>query len=104
MEILALIGAIMATASAQIFYKLVFRYNKSRLLLLSILFFFAASVFTYLALGALNIGLVYMSMAVTQLLIVALSYFVLGERLTMSHGFGMVLIISGLFIYAHSPF
>ncbi len=97
---LALSGALLSTALAQLFYKLYFRDRRNGLLVLSIGCFVSASVFAYLALKGLSLGMVYMSTALTQLLVMGLAHFVLGERITRDHGVAMGLIVSGIIIYA----
>jgi len=98
---LALAGALLATAHGQLMYKLYFRSKRVYHLALSVGFFLAAPVCAYLALRTLNIGTVYMSTAITQVMVMALSHFVLGERLTMDHFIAIVLIVSGVTMYAY---
>ncbi len=96
---LALAGALVVTALAQLFYKLYFRTHRKMILLLSIGCFVCASLFAYVALKGLTIGMVYMSTALTQVLVIGLAHFVLGERLSRDHGVAMLLIVSGIVIY-----
>ena len=79
---LALLGALCATALAQLFYKLYFSAHKRAYLVLSIGCFVAASLCAYLALKQLGIGMVYMSTALTQLMVAVLAWRVLGEPIT----------------------
>ena len=97
---LALAGALCATALAQLFYKLYFRSHRKVHLVLSVGCFLSASLCAYGALKGLTIGMVYMSTALTQLLVIGLAHFVLGERLSRDHGIAMALIVSGIVIYA----
>lgn len=62
--------------------------------------FLAATAFAYLALRALPLGTVYMSTALTQVLVAGLSWWVLGERLTRDHGVAMACIVLGIVAYA----
>jgi len=100
MSWLALIGALCATALAQLTYKLYFKDHSRPYLVVSITCFVAASLCAYLALKELNIGMVYMSTALTQLLVVGMAYRILGEPLTRDHGIGMAFIVSGIVLYA----
>ena len=97
---LALLGALCATALAQLFYKLYFSAHKRAYLVLSIGCFVAASLCAYLALKQLGIGMVYMSTALTQLMVAVLAWRVLGEPITRDHGIGLALIVSGIVLYA----
>jgi uncharacterized membrane protein len=44
--------------------------------------------------------MVYMSTALTQVLVAGLSRWVLREPLTADHGVGLVLIVAGIVVYA----
>ncbi|MBI5136223.1 MAG: EamA family transporter [Nitrospirae bacterium] len=96
----ALAGALFATAQAQLSYKLYFRARRRVHLAVAIACFVGASVCAYLALKSLSIGMVYMSTALTQLMVVGLAHRVLGEPFTRDHGIAMVLIVVGILVYA----
>lgn len=97
---LALAGALTATAFGQLTYKLYFRTGKAGCVAAAILFFLLVPVCSYVALRAIPIGIFYMSTAMTHLLVMALSRVVLKEKLTTDHAVAMVLIISGVVLYA----
>lgn len=96
----ALAGALFATAQAQLSYKLYFRARQRTHLAVALVCFTGASVGSYIALKSLSIGTVYMSTAITQLIVVGLAHRVLGEPLTRDHGIALVLIVSGIVLYA----
>ena len=98
---LALGGALLATAHGQLMYKLYFRSKRVYHLGLSVGLFLAAPICAYFALRTLNIGTVYMSTSITQVMVMALSHFVLRERLTIDHFIAIVLIVSGVCLYAY---
>jgi len=97
---LALLGSLCVTALAQLMYKLYFKARHKPYLAVSITCFVIAASCSYLALRELEIGIVYMSTALTQLMVVGMAYRVLGEPITRDHGIGMAFIISGIVLYA----
>ena len=99
--IAALIAALTGTALGQLNFKLFYARNRRwRNLVIAFLFFCAVPFCSYIALHRLTIGLVYMCTAVTQLLVLGLSHFVLKEKLNRNHAIALVLIITGIIIYA----
>ena len=96
----ALGGALLATAFGQVMFKLFFRRRHYIWLATAIGFFAVAPVCNYLALQSLGIGMVYMSTALTIVLVVGMSHLVLGERLSRDHGIATLLIVCGVLIYA----
>ena len=96
----ALGGALLATAIGQVMFKLFFRRHRYIWLATAIGFFAIAPVCNYLALQTLGIGMVYMSTALTIVLVVGLSRLILGERLSRDHGIATILIVCGVLIYA----
>ena len=97
---LALSGALLATAFGQLMFKLFFRGYRFIWLAAAIAFFCIAPFCNYLALQTLGIGTVYMSTAITIVLVVLLSRMVLGERLSREHGVATLLIVCGVLVYA----
>lgn len=97
---LALGGALVTTALAQVAYKLHYGRPGGGWLAAAIAMFVAASVLAYLALRALPVGTVYMSTALTQLLVAALAWRVLREPFTREHGIAMAFIVLGIVVYA----
>ncbi|MFQ5508346.1 MAG: hypothetical protein ACE5FN_03305 [Leptospirillia bacterium] len=96
----ALAAAIVLTALAQVTYKLYFRAHRRALVLLSVGLFLSASLMAYLALKGLSIGMVYMSTAITQILMAGLSRFILKETFSRDHAVAMTMIVTGIVIYA----
>lgn len=98
----ALLGlALLCTAFAQFSYKLYYVRNRRRLILVRALALFAAAQLGFfLALTQLEIGVVYMSTGLIQVLVLALSRFALQENVTGNHVFAVLLIVGGLFLYA----
>lgn len=98
---IALGGALLSTAFAQLAYKLHFVRAAGRVwLVTAVVLFVGASGFAYLALTSLTIGMVYMSTALTHLLVVGLSRWVLKEPLSADHGVALALIVTGIVVYA----
>jgi len=97
---LALLAALIATAVAQLAYKLTFTTGRRAWLAVALPLFLAATGSAYLALKGLSIGMVYMSTAVSQLLVAGLARVVLKETLTRDHGIALGLIVLGVALYA----
>lgn len=97
----ALIMVLVGTSLGQLNYKLFFVRNKNWTnLILAMAFFCTVPFCAYFALKQLTVGLVYMSTALTQLIVLGLSHYVLKEKLTRNHAVALVLIISGIVLYA----
>lgn len=96
---MALGAAVAGTAFGQVAYKLHFRRRGPLALPVAAVLFVGASACAYLALRTLPLGTVYMSTALTQLLVAALARPVLGERLTRDHAVALALIVSGVVLY-----
>ncbi len=92
--------ALVTAAVGQVTYKLYFRAGKRHYLVLTVFFFVLASVCAFLALKQLSIGIVYMSTALSQLLVAGLAWGVLKEPLSRDHGIALALITSGVVLYA----
>ncbi len=100
-HISALILALVCTAFGQLNYKLFFVRGKCWTnLILAVAFFCTIPICAYFALKQLAVGLVYMCTALTQLMILGLSHYVLKEKFTGNHAMALVLIISGIVLYA----
>lgn len=97
---LALAGALTATALGQVCFKLFFKNKQYHYLIMAIALFCIAPLCSYVALGELSVGFVYMSTALTIVMVVLLSAFVLGECLTRDHGIAMLMIVAGVVLYA----
>ena len=93
--------ALATTATAQVCYKLYFVGGKRPAVLAAALALFAiAQVVFFISLTRLDVGVVYMSTGFIQVLVLALSKFVLRERVTRDHVFAVALIAGGLILYA----
>lgn len=97
---LSLGGALLSTAFAQVAYKRYFLNRHRPLLVGAIILFASAAMFAFLALKGLSIGKVYMSTAVTHVLVVGLSRWLLQEPLTRDHGIATAFIAAGVVLYA----
>ena len=101
MAIALLAAALLCTAFAQFFYKLYYVRDRQRSMLLRALVLFAlAQLGFFFALTRLDIGVVYMSTGMIQVLMLALSRFALGENVTGNHVVAVMLIVGGLAMYA----
>lgn len=96
----ALGTTLIMVAVGQTFFKLFAMRTNWLLLGLAGISLITATLTNYIALQGLALGLVYMSTALTHLLVLLLSRVVLKETLTRDHAIAMSLIISGLIVYA----
>ena len=98
---LVLFGALTATALAQVSYKAYFSRSRRLALLATALGLFVVAQLGFLvALTDLEVGVVYMSMGLVQVMVLVLSYTVLRERITPDHIVAVALIVGGLILYA----
>jgi drug/metabolite transporter (DMT)-like permease len=96
-----LAAALACTAFAQFSYKLYYVRNRQRSILIRAIALFAlAQLGFFFALTQLEIGVVYMSTGLIQVVVLALSRFALKEHVTGNHVFAVLLIVGGLFLYA----
>lgn len=95
----SLLLAIMATAFGQFYYK---KYSLSKqisFLVLAIVMFISAPVFSYLALKELSIDTVYMFTSLTILVVIGLSKYYLNEKIDRQKVIGILLILIGIIFY-----
>ncbi len=98
---LVLVGALTATALAQVSYKAYFSRSRRPALLATALGLFVVAQLGFLvALTDLEVGVVYMSMGLVQVMVLVLAYTVLRERITPDHIVAVALIVGGLILYA----
>ncbi|MCJ7701310.1 MAG: EamA family transporter [Anaerolineales bacterium] len=97
---IALIGALFSTALGQAFFKYSFQMKKNTYLAIAIGFFVVTPLLSYIALQRLYISTVYMSTAVTQVIILGLSRFFLKEELTKDHFVAITFILLGVIIFS----
>lgn len=93
-------SALVTTALGQVTYKLYFRERQRRVLAMAIAFFCCAPPSAYLALrSGMEVGFVYVSTAMTHVLVLALSWRLLGEQVKRDHVIAMTFIATGLVLY-----
>jgi drug/metabolite transporter (DMT)-like permease len=97
---LALGAALVCTAVGQVAYKRYFALRQGPLLAAAFATFAVAQLGFFVALKGLEVGVVYMSMGLAQVLVLALSHYVLGETVTRRHLVAVGLIVGGLVLYA----
>lgn len=95
----SLCGVVLATAFGHFFYKLYFLRRRVSLVVAAMSTFLLAPVFSYLALHSLGIGLVYMSTAMSLVVVILLSRFALNERISGRQVIAMLLIVGGVACY-----
>lgn len=96
----ALTAALLCTALGQVFYKMFFTDKRWRYLVIAILTFVMIPPLSYLALKHLTIGFVYMSTAFTQVIVLAMSRYILHETITRQHLLASALLVIGIVLYA----
>lgn len=88
------------TAFGQVVYKL-FAHTKNKWHFLFAVAFFVVAPFTsYVALKRIEVGMVFIGAATSQILIMIMSHYVLKEKITKDHIVSTILILLGLFLYA----
>lgn len=97
--VLALAGALGATAAAQIAYKKYSQRRRPLYLLVAVALFGITPVLTYVAVKAFGIGLVYISTSITYIVVTISGYVVFAEQLTRRSILAMLLISLGILIY-----
>lgn len=91
---------IVTAASGQLTYKLWATRGSWLLLAGALAQFVVAQVAFFCALFELEIGIVYMSTALSQVLVLVLAREVVGEPLSRDHGIAVGLIVLGIVLYA----
>ncbi|MDJ0927433.1 MAG: hypothetical protein QNJ73_07245 [Gammaproteobacteria bacterium] len=100
MSIASLVTALILVAVAQLNFKL-FVMNRSIISLVLMLACFAlAQLGFFVALLELQVGVVYMSTALTHGLVMLFAKYVLQEQVTRHHVGSLAVIVTGLVIYA----
>lgn len=97
--LLALLLALLLTAAGQVLFK---RYHHTRRpwdRRLAVALFVAVPVINFVSLRGLSFGLVYMSTAATQVLVLLMSHLFLGERIPPRALPGIALILAGIVLY-----
>jgi drug/metabolite transporter (DMT)-like permease len=94
-----LAASLACTALAQIAFKLYFRARARPWLAAAVLLFLLVPFTTYNALKGLSLATVYVATAVSQLLVVAISLLLLGERYSSRQYAGFALVLAGVMLY-----
>ncbi|HEX4299658.1 MAG TPA: hypothetical protein VH327_02200 [Gammaproteobacteria bacterium] len=96
----ALVAGLLFTAGGQVCFKHYYTTRRRLDLFSALALFGLVPVVNFLALRGLSFGLVYMSTAVTQVLVLFMCWGFLGETLKRTTLPGIVLILAGIIIYA----
>jgi drug/metabolite transporter (DMT)-like permease len=99
-SVTSLVAALVLFSGGQIAFKLYFERKQLLLLLGACGTFVVAQIGFFLALRELSVGIVSMSMGLAQVLVLAMSHYVLRETVTRHHLIAVGLIVSGLGLYA----
>ncbi|HEU4429460.1 MAG TPA: EamA family transporter [Myxococcota bacterium] len=99
-SLLALGVGLLAAAAGQVVFKQWSQRHSHALLAGAIGLFALGQGGFFVALMGLDVGLVYMSTALSQLLVMGLSRAVFSERLDRDHAIGIGLIVAGIVLYA----
>ena len=91
--------AIGFTATAQIFFKLFHQKRRFTYLLLTVALFGLTPFMSYLALKALDLSVVYMSTAITYVLVMYLARIILKETINRRQVYAVSLIVVGVMIF-----
>jgi multidrug transporter EmrE-like cation transporter len=97
---IALVAGLLFTAAGQVFFKHYYTSRRRLDLLAAVALFGLVPVVNFLALRGIAFGLVYMSTAVTQVLVLFMCWAFLGEKLRRQTLPGVVLILAGIIVYA----
>lgn len=98
-SIFSLSVALLSTALGQLFFKMHFAKRQKRYFIGAMLSFVCIPVFSYLALINLTVSAVYMSTALTHIMVLLASYLFLKEKLSTKQGVSIMLIISGITVF-----
>tara|TARA_R110000822_G_scaffold193550_2_gene331997 strand:- start:62 stop:379 length:318 start_codon:yes stop_codon:yes gene_type:complete len=98
-SIISLCVALLSTALGQLLFKIYFKKKKNKYFVGAMTSFLCIPLFSYLALINLTISAVYMSTALTHVLVLIGSYTFLEEKLSTYQYMSMTLIISGITVF-----
>lgn len=91
--------AVASTACGIVSYKLYCKVETALILFTTIVLMMLAPVFNFLALQQLSVDEVYMATSFNNLIVLSLSYYVLGERVNKRQFIGAALVFTGVIIY-----
>jgi multidrug transporter EmrE-like cation transporter len=97
--LLSLLGAIGATAAAQVAYKKYSVEHGRCSLYATVLLFAAAPPLTYLAVKGFGVGTVYISTGVTYILVAAAGWRLFGETPSRRRLVAMAFVLTGIVVY-----
>lgn len=95
----SLLFALLFTTAGQLLFRMYYVYNRKAYLTTALCTLLAVPLFSYLALLNLTLAFVYMSTALTHVLVLAMSHVFLKERLTRKQYISMSLIIIGIIVF-----
>jgi len=99
LSVLCLPVSLIAVAVGQLLFKMHCLRRRKLLLFLSFCAFILGPVFSFLALHHLSLSVVYMSTALTNVLVLVLSRIFLHENITGRHMVSMGFIVAGIVIF-----
>ncbi len=91
--------AISATSLGQFFYKLFFQKKNTLFVILAVSLFISVPLFSYYALQEIDINIVYMSTAVTHILVIFLSKMFLNEQIQLEKMYAVLVVFFGMIVY-----
>jgi len=100
--IIALAGLLLFTAAGQMLFKYGTTSQNLRLTFVGLAFLALATLSSFFALRTFGIGMVYLSMGFSHVLIMLGSWYFLGESINRHRIIGSLLVIIGIFTYALS--
>lgn len=95
----SLLFALLSTAAGQLLFRMYYVYKRKTYLTAALCTFLAVPLFSYVALINLTLAFVYMSTALTHVLVLAMSHVFLKERFTRKQHISMSLIIIGIIVF-----
>jgi drug/metabolite transporter (DMT)-like permease len=98
-SIMSLLFTLLSTAFGQLLFRMYYVRNKKTYLVSALGAFLAAPLLSYLSLVNLSLAFVYMSTALTHVLVLIMSHIFLKEHLTQKQYISMSLIVFGIIIF-----
>jgi multidrug transporter EmrE-like cation transporter len=98
-SIVALIASLVCTAAGMVTFKQYYRTGRRADFIWAIVLFAGVPITTFFALRGLSLGFVYMSTAITQVLVLGMSHYLFDDRIPPRALPAIVLILAGIVIY-----
>lgn len=95
----SLLLALLSTAAGQLLFRMHYVYKKKAYLIAALATFLAVPLFSYLALLNLTLAFVYMSTALTHIIVLVMSRLFLKEQLARKQYISMSLIVIGILVF-----